>query len=159
MKIIANTNDKDYGTKKGEVLEVTENDACQLEKEPTEHTVGCLFADPVVDGLIYFRHEDAPWSETSEELAYRLAWVWEQYVREDGFGECPGQKMIGSMMRVKCWKDFNGCIAGENYIAEVKDFFGFGCDGVSIQGMHTDQEICYVDNVVEVIRHFVLYER
>jgi len=157
MKIVANVADKDYGTKKGDVLEVVENDAYQLEKEPTDHTVGCLFADPVVDGLIYFRHEDAPWSIPAGLLAKILAESWERFVREDGFGACPGQKMIGSLMRVKCWKAFNGCMAGENYIAEVKDFFGFGCDGFSIRGIHTGQEICYVDNVVEAINHFVLY--
>lgn len=157
MKIISNTTCKDYGTAKGEAVKVAENDAYQLEKESTEHTVGCLLADPVVDGLIYFRHEDAPWSATSEEMAKSLAKVWEQFIGEDEFGACPGQKMIGSMMRIRCWKDFAGCIAGENYIAEVKDFFGFGCDGISVLGIHTEQEICYVDNVVEVISHFVLY--
>lgn len=157
MRIIANLADKDYGTAKGEVLEVTENDTYQLEKEPTEHTVGCLFADPVVDGLIYFRHEDAPWSETAEPVAVKLAETWDQFVREDGFGDCPGERMIGSTMRIKCWKDFNGCVAGKSYVAEVKDFFGFGCDGISVREMLAKQEICYVDNVVDVISHFVLY--
>ena len=119
-----------------------------------------LIADPVIDGLVYFRHPDATWTAAAEESAEKLAAIWEDICDEDSIRRLtPGELMIGTHFKVLCWKDYGPCKAGQTYNAEIADFHGFGCDGFLVEMQNvgiTDPDFLNINMFTDAINHFVL---
>ena len=153
MKLIPNLDDTKKQLKKDVEFQVVENERRGYQ------TADWLFIDPVVDGLIFFRHPDAPWDTVAEKQAKVLADLWWDlpdfdllHVKPDVCNETnPGYTFMTFPLKIRCWKNYGRCIAGYVYAAHIKDFFGFGYKGFIVDG-----ELEYVDSVVDAINHFVL---
>ena len=123
-----------------------------------------LIADPVIDGLVYLHHPDAPWSAAAEESAEKLAERWEDIC--DFHSLTPGKVFVGTCFKVLCWRDYGACRAGKVYDASVTDFYGFGTDGFVVGFDENDPDrreaddtyvvSIYVDTIKDAINHFVL---
>lgn len=163
MIFIANLDLESPNIMAGEEVEVEYTE--DLGYECTEYSY--LIADPVIDGLVYFHHPDAPWTATAEESAEKLAERWEDICDSDNpHRPAPGELMVGTRFKVLCWRDYGACRAGKVYDAEVTDFHGFGTDGFVVGFDENDPDrreadntyvvSIYVDTIKDAINHFVL---
>lgn len=154
MKIIANIDDRDFRCCAGDQIECDEN-LYYLVSTSTEEEDRCEFmlVDPLIDGLIFYRHENAPWSETAGIVAQSLAHVLYNFDQTEPKLKHP---LKGGEFMIRCWKDFQGCVVGRKYIAELDKNFAYGPSNFHIKELYTRREISFVDNVLDVIKHFVL---
>jgi hypothetical protein len=105
--------------------------------------------------LFRFQHADAP-SPNKTKCKELLNWYDEICESDSLDQESPGERMIGKMFNVLCWKSTrfaqcNNAFAGTVYAVEIKDAHGFGSDGFFIEELGM-----YIDTVVLAMDHFIV---
>jgi len=158
MKLIANLDipakmaDVDFIVKAGQEVEFEYIEDLGYESEEISY----LAADPIIDGLLLFRHPNAPWGASANAVAKDLYEKW-LYLLEEFLEEYstvpPNERMIGTVFLVCCWKAFDRLQVGEVCEAVIENSFGLDTNGFVIY--HDDREIV-VETINEVINHFVL---
>jgi len=108
--------------------------------------------DPIIHGLILFRHEDAP-NPTKEETIRRAKLIMRRWDVLNSDEDADIYDFIDTTFPVQCWKNFEEIPAGFQAIAHVDDFYGSDCNAFTFI---FEDVVININNVENALNHFVL---
>jgi hypothetical protein len=141
------------------MAEIMEDESLEIKDEKTAYTYpqgSCIGLNDPCYAIFMFHHYEAPFPPNTDEAIRLLNW-YNAICETDSFDlPSPGERMIGQIFNVECWKnikfeDSEMAELGHVYKAVIEDYYGFGTDGFVIPELNMT-----IDTALLAINHFVI---